>query len=686
MVPEEHMDGRENMTSLELDAVCDILFLCLNWFREIINLFSRIDDEDTRRLVMIRLKNVLTLEERLKGLLHTNAQYRPPNILFSEDTASWSPPNVQDKSKAKKKGAGKKGGKGKKTVEGRMDESSMNATVHVTTQVTQGGPVASSTLIGQSKLESTLAAEGPKSVQLAAYRPFFRELDLEVFNIFNFVVVTTETEPAFHEEKADPQFRPPELLFLLKDLAIKVDKRLISTGKKKGFPSHGVSPSSFGFTNLMSVPESIVVEKMADILPKLFANLDIIKDYFERLIHLNDGIMDSANMYNETCALYLQCLKNGFDVATSFFSWNGFQSSEMSRVLLSCLKGLVERLQVSVTESEAKDIKLLAEKTVSYLLTFTENILSSEVASSHLSLLNAVAKIDTTSQKNKVAVAETAQAYCKRSWQTAQGKETGAKFNVHVEKFFSMSLEYAKDPMSEMTKIFDVGVPDVFENRGKEFSNTTYQTISRGTLGVLYQVSLMKLGNLVKKLTYGVTKDKDDLLEAWTKSTYLLQKIINPLKAWRNRAILKAVLKHSKPFIDHFLKHGMSLLENTFKRRSTDCIDVIKTLQSSTRYLQVICTSAKADNDIALANYVPILKKSLETSVYRVHAMLAANNCGSAFWLGNLKNKDLEGQEIMSQVTEEGEEEEEEDNDEEEDGDEEDPGSEGEVSVHNDDD
>jgi len=107
MVPEEHMDGRENMTSLELDAVCDILFLCLNWFREIINLFSRIDDEDTRRLVMIRLKNVLTLEERLKGLLHTNAQYRPPNILFSEDTASWSPPNVQDKSKAKKKGAGK---------------------------------------------------------------------------------------------------------------------------------------------------------------------------------------------------------------------------------------------------------------------------------------------------------------------------------------------------------------------------------------------------------------------------------------------------------------------------------------------------------------------------------------------------------------------------------------------------
>ena len=38
--------------------------------------------------------------------------------------------------------------------------------------------------------------------------------------------------------------------------------------------------------------------------------------------------------------------------------------------------------------------------------------------------------------------------------------------------------------------------------------------------------------------------------------------------------------------------------------------------------------------------------------------MMAANNCGDAFWLGNLKNRDLEGEEILSQVEEEGEEEE----------------------------
>ena len=43
-----------------------------------------------------------------------------------------------------------------------------------------------------------------------------------------------------------------------------------------------------------------------------------------------------------------------------------------------------------------------------------------------------------------------------------------------------------------------------------------------------------------------------------------------------------------------------------------------------------------------------------------VQAMMAADNCGDAFWLGNLKNRDLEGEEILSQVEEEEEEGEEE--------------------------
>ena len=53
--------------------------------------------------------------------------------------------------------------------------------------------------------------------------------------------------------------------------------------------------------------------------------------------------------------------------------------------------------------------------------------------------------------------------------------------------------------------------------------------------------------------------------------------------------------------------------------------------------------------------------------------MLTLNKCHEAFWLGNLKNRDLHGQEISSQqaAAEEGDEEEEEEQEVEEDDDDE---------------
>merc|ERR1719369_799290 len=192
----------------------------------------------------------------------------------------------------------------------------------------------------------------------------------------------------------------------------------------------------------------------------------------------------------------------------------------------------------------------------------------------------------------------------------------------------------------------------------------------------IYLVSLQYLANIIKTFTYGVTKDKDELLNVWMLTTDILHAITSPLKQWRDKPILKAVLKYSKMIIDQFLKHGMPLLEAVFKKKNVECMSVIKKLQLSTKYMHVICTSTKLDTDISLANFVPLLKKSLEATVYRVEAMLAANNLSDAFWLGNLKNKDLEGEEILSQETEEEQEEEEEEaedeaNDENDDGDEE---------------
>lgn len=48
---------------------------------------------------------------------------------------------------------------------------------------------------------------------------------------------------------------------------------------------------------------------------------------------------------------------------------------------------------------------------------------------------------------------------------------------------------------------------------------------------------------------------------------------------------------------------------------------------------------------------VPSLRETIAQLVYKVKAALAANKCSSAFWMGNLKNKNIYGEEILSQTT-----------------------------------
>ena len=97
----------------------------------------------------------------------------------------------------------------------------------------------------------------------------------------------------------------------------------------------------------------------------------------------------------------------------------------------------------------------------------------------------------------------------------------------------------------------------------------------------------------------------------------------------------------------------MTLVEKNFKNKREDCVKLIGTLQKGTRYLQNICGHAKIAQDVALSAKVPLLKKSLDSLIVTAKAMLAANNCLDAFELGTLKNKDLKGHEIQTQLPDE---------------------------------
>ncbi len=52
---------------------------------------------------------------------------------------------------------------------------------------------------------------------------------------------------------------------------------------------------------------------------------------------------------------------------------------------------------------------------------------------------------------------------------------------------------------------------------------------------------------------------------------------------------------------------------------------------------------------------IPFVRETIETLLIKVKDVLAANNCASAFWQSNLKNKNLHDEEILTQVQLRGE-------------------------------
>uniref|UniRef100_A0A1B0FG54 Uncharacterized protein n=1 Tax=Glossina morsitans morsitans TaxID=37546 RepID=A0A1B0FG54_GLOMM len=75
-------------------------------------------------------------------------------------------------------------------------------------------------------------------------------------------------------------------------------------------------------------------------------------------------------------------------------------------------------------------------------------------------------------------------------------------------------------------------------------------------------------------------------------------------------------------------------------------------MRITTTYLHCICCHFKRYDELNSASIrqMPSLKESVENYLFRVKALLAANNCEGVFTLDNLKHKNLHDGAILSQV------------------------------------
>uniref|UniRef100_A0AAR2IJM7 FA complementation group D2 n=1 Tax=Pygocentrus nattereri TaxID=42514 RepID=A0AAR2IJM7_PYGNA len=617
----EVVERVESLSKAEREFFCSLLFYTINWFREVVNAFCKQTDPEMKMKVVTRLQNITYLQTLLETCLAASPGYTPPLANFDCESAEVLFP-ISSTASAKKAKKGKA-------------SASKNSSAD-STQLEEG---VCNILIEFWQL-------------LSLYWPFFRELDVEVMNVLQCgllsrSILDTELHSKVREEV---QLGPSELVFLLEDMCRKLDFSLTAAPAKKAPFLKVKADKTVGFSHLRQKSSKDVAAYCIQLLPTLCTHLENCHNHFQTFLTEKQGVVDALGVDVKEQQLMSSAYQLLLQVLHTTFSWSGFSQPEQRVLLKSALKVLASRLKEEGTD---QTLEQLIRQSFEYLLNFRSTVPSLNTALCLTRLLTVLSHYGTSNHSfYREHTASLARHFLCQEWVTVGGaKERGNKHNDALHNLLSIYLDHADDVLKAVEEIAGEGIPELM-NAAKDASSRSWPTLSRQTFLVYYKVMMTKLEKSVRKLPPGKQTDSREVqsekLLTWSLAVRDFHILINLVKVFDSRLVLNVCLKYGRLFLESFLKLGMPLLDYSFKKHKEDVQSLLKTFQLSTRQLHHMCGHSKIQQDTALTNHVPALKKSLEQFVYRVKAMLTLNQCQEAFWLGNLKNRDLKVKSIIS--------------------------------------
>ncbi|XP_052284224.1 Fanconi anemia group D2 protein-like isoform X1 [Dreissena polymorpha] len=634
------------LSQREKNIIVSSLFYTINWFIEVVNGFAGQSDPEIKAKVITRLQNITEMQKILLKCLAVYPTFKPQLANFDLDE-SLKPVTH---SVTTGKGDSKKGKKAKKPKKGDKTPDDADDTSRDSSQLNE--TAAGSTQAGDKDGTENGAKEKPSLTSLAAYKPYFRELDIKVFTILatgsikNVLLDSEENTKAVTELS----LQMPQIQFLMEDLCRKLEHSLLASASKRKTFFKSKGDKKVGFSNLDQLTPLQVATNAVKLLPALCNHLEASSGFFQTLLAENDGVLDGPGSHSAEAVITGACFQLLTQAVLTIFSWNGFQMSDNRSLLKEALKVLINRIRAGgPTQMSMKDVCRLA---MQYIANFANTAPDIYTAVTLLKLLISLAEKadDQTLMKKLVPLAED---FLKREWTDSEGqREKGAKFNEQLQFVIKIYITQSEDPLSTIETIATKGIPELLEADKNGYS-ASFPTLTRSSYPVYYRVLFTELLDAVK--TIPPVRQTDlvdswmDRLLCWNVSVRILHILVNLIKTFDSRGCLGTCIKYGRFFVEAFLRQGMPLLDKMFKNHKQDITGLLKNLQQSTRFLHHMCGHSKIIKDIALTNQVPMMKRTLEVFVFRVKAMLTVNKCLEAFWMGNLKNKDLHGEEIMSQ-------------------------------------
>lgn len=233
---------------------------------------------------------------------------------------------------------------------------------------------------------------------------------------------------------------------------------------------------------------------------------------------------------------------------------------------------------------------------------------------------------------------------------------------------------YKGATLSTIVRMYLVRAPDVFEAT-EHLVNTmltavqlpngasnVYPCLQMTTLPSFFTPALENTVNLVKHIKFDSASVEDSLYRL-KKVAVRLQSLVQFTKAGvSNPSMLRTVIKQVRLFVD-MLNVRMEFFQQNLEYHYDNIIQIIKTVQKSTRQVHAICTHSKnTKRNGAIAAIVPRVKRSLELFLFKAGGMIASGST-TGIQLGNLKHKDLGGKALDQPEDSSGSSSEEEDDD-----------------------
>ncbi|KAF3856397.1 hypothetical protein F7725_017120 [Dissostichus mawsoni] len=511
-------------------------------------------------------------------------------------------------------------------------------------------------------------------VSLVSYRQFFRELDMEVLSVLQCGLLSRSLLDSELHTKVQQEvlLGPAELVFLLEDMLRKLEFSLTAAPAKRTPFFKAKTDKSVGFSHLQQRSSKDIASYCVQLLPTLCSHLENCHNHFQTLLSENNGVVDGPATDVQEHQLMSAGYQLLLQILNTTFNWSGFSQPGQRSLLKKALGVLAERLKEGSAELT---LEQLVKHSFKYLMNFCSTMPNLSTALTLSQLLSTVSERGGDPAAYREQTASLAKRFLGQNWVTASGeKERGIKFNEALHTVLKIYMAHVDDVLKAVEEIAGKGIPELI-NAAKDESSASWPTLNRQTFLVYYKVMMTELEKAIRKIPACKVSDSSEAqsekLLTWNLAVRDFHILVNLVKVFDSRPVLIVCLKYGRLFLESFLRLGMPLLDNSFKRHmvrmtSSICLikedvqSLLKTFQLSTRQLHHMCGHSKMNQDTSLTNHVPALKKSLELFVYRVKAMLTLNNCQEAFWIGNLKNRNLKGEEILSQRSQGSEDEDEE--------------------------